>query len=126
MDGGALVENANREFREDNIANTVARLAGLSPQADFLAISRRAGVLPLPATITDEQFDRYRRRINQVIPLPIRRLLTLAHRLALYADPPIPMQIEINRAARASIQVTYSDRLISIVLNRPDPPPFEP
>jgi hypothetical protein len=117
-----LVENVNSAFSAQNIAISAARLAGLSPRADFLAISRRVGVL---RSMSDAQFARYRRRINEILPPPIRRILTIAHRIALYADPPIPLHIEINPVTPPSIQVTYTDRLISIVLNRPDPPPFE-
>ena len=40
-----LVENVNSAFSAQNIAISAARLAGLSPRADFLAISRRVGVL---------------------------------------------------------------------------------
>jgi hypothetical protein len=125
MDGAAsrprIVENFNSAYSRENIAITVAKLAGLSPQADFLEINRRADVLL--ERMTDAQFRRYRRGISSRIPNPLRRMLTIAHRAALFAAPPIPMRIEINDQTPPSLQVIYSDQLISIILNRADTPP---
>jgi hypothetical protein len=127
MDGAAsrprIVENFNSAYSPQNIAITVAKLVGLPPRADFLEISRRADVLL--ERMTDAQFRRYRRNINSRIPRPLQRMLTTAHRAALFATPPIPMHIEINDQTPTSVQVTYSDQLISIILNRADTPPLE-
>jgi hypothetical protein len=127
MDGAAsrprIVENFNSAYSRQNIAITLAKLVGLSPQADFLEINRRADVLL--ERMTDAQFRGYRRTINNRIPRPLQRMLTIAHRAALFATPPIPMRIEMNDQTPPSLQVTYSDQLISIILNRADTPPLE-
>lgn len=114
----ALVNNINSAFSPANIAASVARLPGPSSRADFLEISRRVGVL---GTMNEAEFRRYRRKMNTVIPPQIQQILTVVHRAALYATPPIPMHIQINPAGPPSIHVTHTDQLISIVLNRPDP-----
>lgn len=117
-----LVENINSAFSAENIAITVARLAGRSRRGDFLTISRILGLL---GNMDDAMFRRYRRRVNSVIPLPIQQILTTVHRAALYTSPPIPMHMEINPRTPPSIQVTRTTELISVILNRPDPQPFK-
>lgn len=120
MDGDAaretLVDNINSTFNRSNIANAVARLRGVSRRADFLTISRELDIL---GTMSQQTFRPYRR--NLTIPRLIQQILTLTHRSALYADPPIPMQIEINDAVPPSIEITFTDELISIKLNREAP-----
>jgi hypothetical protein len=120
MDGGAarttLVDNINTAFSPANIAESVARLERLSPRADFLSISRELGIL---GDMDEPTFRRYRR--NLTIPRLIQQILTVTHRAALSRKPPVPMHIEINDVTPPSIEITVTDQLISIRLNRPHP-----
>jgi hypothetical protein len=124
MDGAAtvtrLVENINNAFSARNVANSASRVQHLS-RADFLTISRELGIL---GEMSAQTFRRYRR--NMTIPPAIQRILTSVHRSALFRDPPIPMRIEINDATPPSIEITATDQLISIRLNRPHPHTAQP
>jgi hypothetical protein len=115
-----LVENINSAFSPENIAISAGRLRTLSRRADFLTISRALGIL---GDMDEATFRRYRR--NMPLPRPIQQLLTTIHQAALYADPPIPMRFEINDATPPSIEVTVTDQLIMVKLNRPDPRPAQ-
>ena len=114
-----LVNNINTTFGPQNVRANVAGLP--TRRGDFLTICRKAGVL---GRMNNAQFQRYRARTDTVIPPLVQRILTASFRAALSASPPVAMHIEINPTTAASVQVTYTDRLISIVLNRPDPAPF--
>jgi hypothetical protein len=120
MDGGAslteLVDKINNAFSPENVAGSAARLRGLSRQADFLRISRELGILP---DMNVSTFRRYRE--NMTIPPVIRQVLTTIHRAVLFGDSPVPMRMEINDATPPSIEVTVTDQLISVKLNRPAP-----
>jgi len=120
MDGGAavtdLVDNINRAFSQQNIAQSVARLAGISRRADFLTISRALDILP---PMDNQVFRRYRQNIT--IPRVIQQILTNIHHYALFRQPPTPMRIEINDVTPPSIEVTHTENMISIILNRPHP-----
>jgi hypothetical protein len=120
MDGDTarttLIENINSAFSAENIRISVGRLRGLSRRADFLTISRTLGILH---PMDDATFRRYRR--NLTIPRAIQQILTSIHHAALYADPPMPMRIQINDAPTPAIEVTVTDQLISIRLDRPAP-----
>jgi hypothetical protein len=124
MDGAesrpTIVENFNSAYSRENLEITLAKLVGLPPRADFLEINRRADVLL--ERRTGAQFRRYRASINRRIPAPLQRMLTIAHRAALFASPPIPMHVEINPRTPPSLEVTFTDQLISIILNRADTP----
>lgn len=115
-----IVENFNSAYNRENVQITVGKLKakGMSSRDDFLQINRKADVLV--EAMTAPQFRRYRARINARIPRPIQQMLTIVHRAALTAMPPIPMHIEINPTAPPSIQVTQTPQLISIKLHRPD------
>lgn len=119
MDGAAavgnLVENINQAFHPSNVAASARRVEHLS-RADFLTLSRELGIL---GEMSDRTFRRYRR--NLTIPPLIQRILTLVHRAALFRNPPSPMRIEINDATPPSIEITVTEQLISIRLNRPHP-----
>jgi hypothetical protein len=115
-----IVENFNSAYSRQNLEITLAKLIGLPPRADFLEINRRADVLL--ERMTDAQFRQYRRGINRRIPAPLQRMLTIAHRAALFSSPPIPMHIEMNPRTPPSLEVSFSDELISIRLNRADTP----
>jgi len=111
-----LIDNINSAFSAENIGISVGRLRGLSRRADFLTISRSLGILH---SMDDAAFRRYRRSLT--IPRAIQQILTSVHRTALYADPPVPMRIQINDAPTPAIEVTVTDQLISIRLDRPAP-----
>ncbi len=113
-----LVNNLNRAFSAANIANTVTRLRNLSRRADFLTIARELGII---RQMDEATFRRYRR--NLTFPRPIQQVLTIAHHAALFREPPTPMHFEINDATPPSVEISVTDQLISITLNRPDPPP---
>jgi hypothetical protein len=113
-----LTNNINSAFSSANISDSATRFQRLSPRADFLAISRELGIL---GDMDEPAFRRYRR--NLPFPRLIQQILTITHRAALSHTPPIPMNIEINVATPPSIEITVTDQLISIRLNRPDPPP---
>ncbi len=113
-----LVRDLNNAFGQANIVETARRIQELSPRADFLTMTRAAGVLgDMPAAT----FRRYRQVLT--FGRTIQQILTLAHREALSRDPPSPIHFEINDASPPSIEVTVADRLVSIRLNRPDPTP---
>ncbi len=111
-----LVDSINNAFSPGNIEESVRRLEGLSPRADFLTISRTLGIL---GRMDDARFRRYRR--NLTIPPLIQQVLTAVHRTSLFRQPPTPIRIEINDVTPPSIEVTVTDQLISIRLNRADP-----
>ena len=120
MDGATtrttLIENIKSAFSAENIGISVERLRGLSRRADFLTISRTLGILH---SMDDATFRQYRRDLT--IPRAIQRILTSVHQAALYANPPVPMRIQINDAPTPAIEVTVIDQLISIRLDRPAP-----
>src|SRR5215469_916725 len=99
MDGAAarptLVENINSAFSRENVEISVARLQQISKsrREDFLSISRKLGIL---GDMDDRRFRRYRKNIT--LPRLIQQILTTTHHTALFANPPIPMHIEINDA----------------------------
>jgi hypothetical protein len=113
-----LVENINSAFSPQNVAISATRLRSVSRRSDFLAMSRVLGIL---GDMDDRTFRRYRR--SMPIPREIQQILTAVHRLALFADPPKPMQIQINNTPHTAIEVRVTDQLISIRLDRPDPAP---
>lgn len=110
-----IANRVNNAFSAQNVANSAARVSNLR-NADFLTLSRELGILP---ELDAAGFRQYRRRIT--IPRVIQRILTLVHREALFRDTPIPINIRINDTETSSIQVTVTEQLISVTLNRPAP-----
>ena len=112
-----LERNINRAFGASQIRNSARRIARLGPRADFLDISNELGCI---AHIPFGNLRRYRRILT--IPPLIQRILTAAYRDALFHEPkPIPLRLKIIAGRIHSIDVTSTERLISVSLTRPDP-----
>ena len=112
-----LERRINRAFGSSQIRSSARRVAKLGPRADFLDISEELGCI---AHIPFGNLRRYRRILT--IPPLIQRILTAAYRDALFHEPkPIPLRLKIVVGRSHSIEVKYTERLISVSLTRPDP-----
>jgi hypothetical protein len=116
-----LISNINHAFSQAQLSTTLGLLAGLPSGADFLEISFRARIFGnMPYT----DLPAYRAIAQRVITLPICSTLTAIHHAALFANPPIPIHIDIQPAIPASIHITHVTHphpMINILLLRPDP-----
>lgn len=113
-----LAANINRAFNSRNIANSAQQVRAQAPRGDFLDICDSLGFMQ---PLHRGDLPRYRRTLT--LPNLVRRTLTASFREALFNRAgPIPLKIEINHADEHSIHVTHSDKQISVVLSRPDPP----
>jgi hypothetical protein len=113
-----LIANINRAFSAENIAQTANRLTPLRPRADVFNILDTLGFLNF---VRDHNIALYRRRVG--IPTLNQRVLTLAFRTSLLnRRGPIPLHFNIVSGPREVVDVTTSDRLISVELIRIDPP----
>jgi hypothetical protein len=111
-----LTRALNQAFSAANIEASADRVRALPARADFLDISDALGVMS-PAAHAN--LRRYRRTLS--LPTVVQRVLTAAYKESLLNKPkPIPLRIQINRTPRHSISVEHSDKLIKVVLNRPD------
>jgi hypothetical protein len=112
-----LENKLNDVFGAKNIRSSANRLKKLGPRADFLDISEALGCLDHIRYIN---LRRYRGELT--IPPLIQRVLTTAYREALFHKPkPIPLRIRIRAGRGNSVQLKTTDRLIAVVLTRPDP-----
>lgn len=112
----ALTRGLNRAFSAQNIEASAQTVRALPARADFLDISDALGVMPEQA---HANLRRYRRALT--LPPVVQRILTAAYKESLLHQPkPIPLRIQITPARRHSISVEYTDKLIKVVLNRPD------
>jgi hypothetical protein len=117
-DRRTLVRNINDAFSAAKIKNTVRRLKPLKSNADFLDITNALGFLH---DFTSGDLPRYKRDLT--IPEHIRQFLTLAFRIAVLHEPsPILLRIQILPGRSEAVQITVTDRRISIRLMRPDLP----
>jgi hypothetical protein len=111
-----LTRALNQAFSAANIEASADQVRALPARADFLDISDALGVMS-PAAHAN--LRRYRRTLS--LPTVVQRVLTAAYKESLLNKPkPIPLRIQINRTPRHSISVEHSDKLIKVVLNRPD------
>jgi hypothetical protein len=111
-----LTRALNQAFSAANIEASADRARALPARADFLDISDALGVMSASA---HANLRRYRRTLS--LPTVVQRVLTAAYKESLLNKPkPIPLRIQINRAPRHSVSVEHSDKLIKVVLNRPD------
>jgi hypothetical protein len=105
----ALTRGLNRAFNAQNVEASARTVKALPARADFLDISDALGVLSEGA---HANLRRYRRALT----LPM-----VAYKESLLHEPkPIPLRIQITPARRHSINVEYTEKLIKVVLNRPD------
>lgn len=113
-----LARGLNHAFSAANIEASAERVRALPARADFLDISDALGVMSEAA---HANLRRYRR--NLTLPTVVQRVLTAAYKESLLHKPkPVPLRIQINRAPRDSISVEYTEKLIKVMLNRPDAP----
>ncbi len=112
----ALAKGLNRAFNAQNVEASARTVKALPARADFLDISDALGVLSEGA---HANLRRYRRALT--LPMVVQRTLTAAYKESLLHEPkPIPLRIQITPARRHSISVEYTEKLIKVVLNRPD------
>jgi hypothetical protein len=115
-----LVRKINRAFGARYIRESAAIVAKLPKSADFLDISVALGLLD---HIHYTSLKKYRDSLT--IPPLAQDILTATYRYSLFHKPaPVPMHMDIEVGRNAGVSVTAKDKLIEVLLTRPDPKPL--
>lgn len=108
-----LVGDINKAFNAKNIDSTADSVAHLAEEADAFDIVHTLGLFNLPS---DEALAAYRADLG--VPQLNKAILGLAFKAAVAGK--IPLHFAIVTGHRESVEVTTSDKLISVVLTRVD------
>lgn len=108
-----LVGNINNSFKPSAIETTAASVSNLGPDADAFDIIHALGHFDLA---TDAALAEY--KAGLAIPPINRAILALAFQASVTGK--IPLSFAIVGGHAEAVQVTVSDKLISVVLTRVD------